>query len=122
MERSRNGHPTGASCQSEQRRATAPDTAARRLRQLLARPGPVRLVGVHDALGALRAEQAGFDAVWARAAVGTACAAPGPHFLHVRTRPGAPSGLGRISLDPAVGAARFARYLRSDRARSGERA
>lgn len=65
MERSRHGHPTGASYQSEQRQAPVPDTAARRLRQLLARPGPVRLVGVHDALGARLAEQAGFDAVWA---------------------------------------------------------
>ena len=65
MERSRPGHPTEASYQSEQRQASSPDTAAWRLRQLLARAGPVRLVGVHDALGARLAEQAGFDAVWA---------------------------------------------------------
>jgi phosphoenolpyruvate phosphomutase len=65
MDRSRNGHPTEASYQGEQRHATTPDTAARRLRRLLAGPGAVRLVGVHDALGARLAEQAGFDAVWA---------------------------------------------------------
>lgn len=39
-------------------------TPARRLRELLARPGIVRLMGAHDALGALVAERAGFDGVW----------------------------------------------------------
>ena len=34
------------------------------LRELLARPGVVRLVGAHDALGAVMAEHAGFDGVW----------------------------------------------------------
>ncbi len=37
---------------------------ARQLRQLLARPGIVRLMGAHDPLGALVAERAGFDGVW----------------------------------------------------------
>ncbi|PYI17474.1 putative phosphoenolpyruvate phosphomutase [Aspergillus violaceofuscus CBS 115571] len=40
-------------------------TNAARLRQLLARPGPVLLVGAHDALSARIAEHAGFDAIWA---------------------------------------------------------
>jgi phosphoenolpyruvate phosphomutase len=39
-------------------------TPARRLRELLARPGIVRLMGAHDALGALVAERAGFEGVW----------------------------------------------------------
>jgi phosphoenolpyruvate phosphomutase len=65
MERSRHGHPTEASDDSDQHRTPVLDTAARRFRQMLARPGPVRLVGAHDALGARLAEQAGFDAVWA---------------------------------------------------------
>jgi phosphoenolpyruvate phosphomutase len=34
------------------------------LRELLARPGVVRLVGAHNALGAVMAEHAGFDGVW----------------------------------------------------------
>lgn len=39
-------------------------TQSTKLRGLLARPGVVRLMGAHDALGARLAEQAGFDAVW----------------------------------------------------------
>jgi phosphoenolpyruvate phosphomutase len=34
------------------------------LRSLLARPGIIRLVGAHNALGAKMAERAGFDGVW----------------------------------------------------------
>lgn len=65
MERSRYGIPTDDSHQGEQRQAMVTCTPARLLRQLLARPGPVRLVGAHDALGARLAQQAGFDGVWA---------------------------------------------------------
>jgi phosphoenolpyruvate phosphomutase len=39
-------------------------TAAAALRELLARPGLVRAVGAHDALGARLGERAGFDAIW----------------------------------------------------------
>ncbi len=35
------------------------------LRMLLRRPGPVLVLGAHDALSAKLAEEAGFDAVWA---------------------------------------------------------
>jgi phosphoenolpyruvate phosphomutase len=38
---------------------------ARRLRELLQRPGAVAAVGAHDALSARLIERAGFDAVWA---------------------------------------------------------
>ncbi len=38
--------------------------AAQRLRELFARPGAIRLMGAHDALGAQLAERAGFDGVW----------------------------------------------------------
>lgn len=41
-----------------------PLDGARRLRELLAGPGIVRLMGAHDALGALVAQRAGFPAVW----------------------------------------------------------
>ena len=37
---------------------------AARLRELFARPGAIRLVGAHNALGAKLAERAGFDGVW----------------------------------------------------------
>ncbi|MER7751430.1 isocitrate lyase/phosphoenolpyruvate mutase family protein [Kitasatospora sp. NPDC097643] len=37
---------------------------ARRLRALFERPGPVRIVGAHNPLGARLAERAGFDGVW----------------------------------------------------------
>jgi len=74
-------------------------------------PAVARAVGYSTALSVGDADELG-------AAVGAASVAPGPHFLHVRTRPGAPSGLGRISLDPAAVASRFARYLRSGTARS----
>lgn len=74
-------------------------------------PAIARAVGYSTALSVGNADELG-------AAVGAAGVAPGPHFLHVRTRPGAPSGLGRISLDPAAVASRFARYLRSGAARS----
>ncbi|MER8235564.1 isocitrate lyase/phosphoenolpyruvate mutase family protein [Streptomyces sp. NPDC094049] len=37
---------------------------AARLRALFERPGPVRIVGAHNALGARLAERAGFDGVW----------------------------------------------------------
>lgn len=40
-------------------------TAAAKLRALLARTGPVRVIGAHDALGARIAAEAGFDGVWA---------------------------------------------------------
>lgn len=40
-------------------------TAARRLRDLLAAPGVVRLMGAHNALGAKLAERHGFEGVWA---------------------------------------------------------
>ncbi len=39
-------------------------TGAGQLRELLARPGIVRLMGAHDPLGALVAQRAGFDGVW----------------------------------------------------------
>ncbi|MCX4763943.1 isocitrate lyase/phosphoenolpyruvate mutase family protein [Streptomyces sp. NBC_01275] len=39
-------------------------TGARRLRELFARPGVVRIVGAHNPLGARLAERAGFDGVW----------------------------------------------------------
>ena len=38
---------------------------ARRLRELLQRPGAVAAVGAHDALSARLIERAGFDAIWA---------------------------------------------------------
>jgi phosphoenolpyruvate phosphomutase len=38
---------------------------ARRLRELLRRPGVVVAVGAHDALSACLIERAGFDAIWA---------------------------------------------------------
>lgn len=41
-----------------------PDTAAARLRALLARPSVTRIVGAHNPLGARLAERAGFDGVW----------------------------------------------------------
>ncbi|MBV9821494.1 MAG: isocitrate lyase/phosphoenolpyruvate mutase family protein [Actinobacteria bacterium] len=65
MEPSRPGDPDDARRLGGQQTAATPDTPARRLRQRLLRPGPVRLVGAHDALGARLAEQAGFDGVWA---------------------------------------------------------
>ncbi|THA56784.1 hypothetical protein E6P78_31730 [Streptomyces sp. A0958] len=37
---------------------------AAQLRALFERPGPVRIVGAHNALGARLAERAGFDGVW----------------------------------------------------------
>ncbi|WP_267716559.1 isocitrate lyase/phosphoenolpyruvate mutase family protein [Streptomyces sp. CoH17] len=37
---------------------------ARRLRELFARPGAVRIAGAHNPLGARLAERAGFDGVW----------------------------------------------------------
>jgi phosphoenolpyruvate phosphomutase len=40
-------------------------TQAARLRAALHGPGPIRVAGSHDALGARLAERAGFDAVWA---------------------------------------------------------
>jgi phosphoenolpyruvate phosphomutase len=40
-------------------------SAARRLRERLARPGPLLVGGAHDALSAKLVEEAGFDAVWA---------------------------------------------------------
>lgn len=39
-------------------------TSAARLRQQLREPGPVRLAGVHNPLGAQLATRAGFDGVW----------------------------------------------------------
>ncbi|MEU3049778.1 isocitrate lyase/phosphoenolpyruvate mutase family protein [Streptomyces sp. NPDC006984] len=39
-------------------------SGARRLRDLFARPGAVRIVGAHNPLGARLAERAGFDGVW----------------------------------------------------------
>ncbi|WP_063753270.1 isocitrate lyase/phosphoenolpyruvate mutase family protein [Streptomyces sp. NRRL S-87] len=41
-----------------------PAHGARRLRDLFARPGAVRIVGAHNPLGARLAERAGFDGVW----------------------------------------------------------
>jgi phosphoenolpyruvate phosphomutase len=38
---------------------------ARRLRDLLRRPGVVVAIGAHDALSARVIERAGFDAIWA---------------------------------------------------------
>ncbi|MEU6177767.1 isocitrate lyase/phosphoenolpyruvate mutase family protein [Streptomyces coeruleorubidus] len=39
-------------------------SGARRLRELFARPGAVRLAGAHNPLGARLAQRAGFDGVW----------------------------------------------------------
>ncbi|WP_239696152.1 isocitrate lyase/phosphoenolpyruvate mutase family protein [Streptomyces sp. Ncost-T6T-1] len=39
-------------------------TGARRLRDLFARPGSIRIIGAHNPLGARLAERAGFDGVW----------------------------------------------------------
>ncbi|MEU2059721.1 isocitrate lyase/phosphoenolpyruvate mutase family protein [Streptomyces sp. NPDC013455] len=53
----------GAATTTENHRA--PEiSAARRLRELFARPGAVRLAGAHNPLGARLAERAGFDGVW----------------------------------------------------------
>lgn len=41
------------------------DNGGRGLRELLSGPGIVRLMGAHNALGALVAERAGFDGIWA---------------------------------------------------------
>jgi phosphoenolpyruvate phosphomutase len=38
---------------------------ARKLRELISRPGPIVIVGAHDGLSARLAEEAGFDGVWA---------------------------------------------------------
>ena len=37
---------------------------AKKLRELFARPGLVRMVGAHNGLGAKLVERAGFDGVW----------------------------------------------------------
>ena len=40
-------------------------TKARKLRELMARPGPVVIIGAHDGLSGKIGEEAGFDGLWA---------------------------------------------------------
>ena len=55
------------------------------LRRLLAKKDVVRVIGVHDGMGARLAEKAGFDAVWASSLeISTSHAVPDASILSMQ--------------------------------------
>src|SRR5690349_20335773 len=62
----RNGPPNaGRVREAPLSRGSSTVTKARKLRELMARPGPIVIIGAHNGLSARIGEQAGFDGLWA---------------------------------------------------------
>ncbi len=76
---------------------------ARQLRELLARPGIVRLMGAHDPLGALVAERAGFDGVWSSGfELSAACGVPDAGILTMTEQLAAAESMAYVVSVPVV--------------------
>jgi phosphoenolpyruvate phosphomutase len=76
---------------------------ARKLRRLLARPGVVRLIGAHDALGAKMAERAGFEGVWASGfEIASSHAVPDASIVTLTEHLAASRGMSQASALPVV--------------------